>query len=120
MPRSVLIGAFLSPRNNTPDGKHQLNEVQQSPAVKALPEIESQPAGIAESPQIKAPDILPNIQRRSRQTYEGNNPGEPQIHDNSPFRHSCANLGFRKKKRSMIAAGLTVSRYDVSSFKLPS
>ena len=117
MPRSVLIGAFLSPRQYPPDGKHQLNEVQQSPAVKALPEIESQPAGIAESPQIKAPDILPNIQRRSRQTYKGNEPSKPNHHASNPFRHICANRGFRKKKRSMIAEGSTVSRYEVSSLR---
>lgn len=104
------IPGVPSPRNGSPDGEGQMHGIQYGPAVKPGPQIEAEPRDVTHRPEIEAPDVLPNIQRRPGQAENGYRPGECGNHENSPSLHIAAKRGRSSRNSRMSSSGLTESR----------
>ena len=70
----------------------------------------NEPGYISDRPQVKAEDVLPDIQDCSCEADERDDPGECRHHVKSPFLHISANRGSRRRKCLMTSSGLTHSR----------
>ena len=111
MPTSPsLRGAFLLPRDNAPNGKRQLNDIECGTAVSAEPKVVTQPCGISERPEPEAKAVLFDIEYCSRETDYCDRPSECGNHAKSPFLHISAKRGFCKLNSRITSAGVTFSR----------
>ena len=94
--RPSFRGAFFSPREYPPDGERQVDGIEHCPAEQTRRDIKGQPSHVPNSPEVEAQDVLPDVQDRSCEADERDDPGEHAHHVKSPFLHISANRGSRR------------------------
>ena len=100
----------MLPRDNAPNGKRQLNDIECGSAVKSEPKVVAQPRNIPDRPEPEAKTVLFNVENRSGQAQCRNAPGKCRNHENNPFLHISAKRGSRKRNSLMTSVGVTFSR----------
>ena len=100
-------GFVLPPRKDAPDGERQMDGIQHSPAEQTRRNIKREPGDVPNGPQVETEDVLPDVQNRSYEADEREDPLKSRHHVKSPFLHICANLGSRRRKCLMTSSGLT-------------